>query len=94
MPPMEDPGFTAKMQQLNQIFEQEAAKHPGVLYVDSTSAVSGPGGVYQTSTTDTSGETVTLRTPDGVHLTPSGGEAISREVIEAIDHRWKLSLTP
>jgi hypothetical protein len=32
-----------------------------------------------------------LRTPDGVHLTPSGAALLAATVIAAIDNRWHVS---
>lgn len=85
MPPMEDPDLNAWMQHLDGLFEQAVATHRRALYVDAGAVLGTPSGAYQL----TEGATgPTLRTPDGVHLTPDGASLLAAAVIAATDRRW------
>jgi lysophospholipase L1-like esterase len=92
MPPMAAPGLNAKMQQLNGIYQAEAAAHPGVTYVASWPALSGPQGQFEAFLPDASGNVVEVREPDGTHISPDGAERLSRAVVAAMDHEWGLAL--
>jgi uncharacterized protein len=94
MPPMEDPDLDAAMAVENAIFEHQTDAFGGTLYVSSTPVLGSADGGYEASETDASGQSVELRTPDGVHLTPDGAGLLAGAVIDAIDSRWHLSLAP
>ena len=92
MPPMASPGLNAAMLLEDAIYQRETRAFPGALYVASTPVLGNPSGLYETTGVDGSGQPVTLRTPDGVHLTPAGALLLAHTVIGAVDERWHLSL--
>ncbi len=94
MPPMASPGLNAAMQLEDAIYQHETASAPGALYVPSTPVLGNPSGLYEVSGVDAAGQPATLRTPDGVHLTPAGAGLLAHTVIDAVDERWHLALEP
>jgi uncharacterized protein len=93
MPPMQDATLNSEIQQIDAIFQQQVAKYSGSVFM-SSAPVLAPGGEFTPDITTSSGETETIRTPDGVHLTAAGAELLSQAVISQIDSRWHLSLKP
>ncbi len=91
MPLMQDPALSSEMTQLDSIYQQQAAKFPGTLYLSSDPVLC-PDGQFAMSVTTSSGETEVIRTPDGVHLTTPGAELLAQAVIAGIDARWHLTL--
>ena len=94
MPPMADAALNAAVESENQIYQQETETFPGTLYVSSTGVLGNAAGLYESTGVDGSGVPVSLRTEDGVHLTPAGSALLAGTVIDAIDQRWQLSLRP
>jgi len=94
MPPMASPDLNAAMQLEDAIYQRETAAAPGALYVPSTPVLGNPSGFYEITGVDATGQPVALRTPDGVHLTPTGAGLLAHTVIDAVDERWHLALEP
>jgi uncharacterized protein len=92
MPPMADPVLNGKMQVLNGIYQGEASTHRGVTYFPSWNVLAGPQGGYTAFLPDASGNEISVREPDGTHISPAGGERLSRAAIAALDHAWGLNL--
>jgi hypothetical protein len=80
LPPMQDPTLNAKVQVVNSLQRSAAKQVPGVVYLDSTS-VFGPG--YSAFTT-ANGQIVNIRTPDGIHVTPQGGNLLAAAVMASM----------
>jgi len=89
MPPMADPGLTAKMQALNQDLAL-AAGSPGVTYFASWPVLSDPSGAFQTYLPDASGNEVEVREPDGIHITPAGADRLAHAIIGEMDRALGL----
>jgi hypothetical protein len=82
MPPMQNPGLNAQMADLNTIVKQQAAAaKPPVTFIDTTKSLGTPMGGYTAFTTNAAGQIVNIRTPDGTHLTPGGGQVAAQQVI-------------
>jgi uncharacterized protein len=82
MPPMQNPGLSAEMDDLNTIVQQQAAaQKPPVNYLSTWSLLGNPPGTYTAFITNASGQVINVRTPDGTHMTPAGGEVVSQDVI-------------
>jgi len=73
-----------KLEVLDQIFEQEAAKFPDVSYVD-TRAMFSPDGAYDAYLSTPDGTPVLVRAADGVHFSLIGYDMLARAVIDRID---------
>ncbi|MGP0031104.1 MAG: DUF459 domain-containing protein [Acidimicrobiales bacterium] len=83
MPPMQNPQLSAEMDDINTIDQQQAAaQKPPVHFISSWSLLGSPPGTYTAFITNASGQVVNVRTPDGTHLTPAGGEVLSQAVID------------
>jgi len=93
MPPMENPDLNIAVQREDVIYQRETETFAGTLYVPSTGVLGNTSGLYEATGADVSGQQVALRTADGVHLTPAGADALARTVIDAMDHRWRLSVS-
>jgi hypothetical protein len=72
-----------KLEVLDQIFEQEAAKFPDVSYVD-TRAMFSPDGAYDAYLVAPDGTPVLVRAADGVHFSLTGYDMLAQAVIDRI----------
>jgi uncharacterized protein len=82
MPPMQNPGLNAQMSDVDAVVQQQAAKtHPPVTYLSTTRSLGTAQGGYTAFVTNGAGQVVNVRTPDGTHLTPGGGQLVAQAVI-------------
>jgi hypothetical protein len=82
MPPMQSPGLNAQMSDVNAVVQQQAAKtHPPVTYLSTDRSLGTAQGGYTAFVTNGAGQVVNVRTPDGTHLTPGGGQVAAQQVI-------------
>ncbi len=82
MPPMQNPGLNAQMSDVNAVVQQQAVKaRPPVTYLSTDHTLATPQGGYTAFITNGAGQVVNVRTPDGIHLTPGGGQVLSQQVI-------------
>jgi len=82
MPPMQNPGLNAQMSDVNAVVQQQAVKaQPPVIYLSTDHTLGTPQGGYTAFVTNGAGQVVNVRTPDGTHLTPGGGQVVSQQVI-------------
>jgi hypothetical protein len=91
---MRNTDFAASMAVVNQAYADEAASRPWVTYVDAGAVLGGPGGTYAENLPagpDGGGAPVVVRQPDGIHLTPAGGERLAAEVMAVIEAAVDLS---
>ena len=94
MPPMADPGRNAAMARVDDLYQQQAAVHPGVTYLSSWTVLGDAQGNFAEYLPAASGAPVDVREPDGTHISPAGAERLSQSVITAMDHAWGLTLAP
>jgi uncharacterized protein len=82
MPPMQNPGLNAQMSDVNAVVQQQAAKaHPAVTYLNTDKSLGTAQGGYTAFVTNGAGQVVNVRTPDGTHLTPGGGQVVAQQVM-------------
>jgi uncharacterized protein len=82
MPPMQRPQLSSEMADINAIDQRQAAlSAPPVHFISSWTLLGTPQGAYAPFITNGSGQVVNVRTPDGIHLTPAGGEVLSQAVL-------------
>jgi hypothetical protein len=86
-PIMPDSIYDRKIRVINDVFHSEAAKHPGVRYIDAYGLFSGDGG-YTQYLRDDKGELQQVREGDGEHLTYAGGMRLAKVVMAAIKADW------
>ena len=92
MPIMEDPVFSADMEVVDAIFEEQAARHPGVSYVSTWRLFSSASGHYLTYISGPQG-LVQVRASDGVHIAlPGGGEYVASYVVSQIEARLHIKI--
>jgi hypothetical protein len=82
MPPMQNAGLSAAMSDINAVDQQQAAlQRPAVDFISSWTLLGTAQGTYTPFITNSSGAVINVRTPDGTHLTPAGGEVLSQTVL-------------
>ena len=79
-----------RVAQLNQVFQEVAARHPEVVYVDAYGLFATPEGDYTSSLTNGDGETILMRADDGVHFTPEGGDHLANAIFAQLDPQCSL----
>jgi hypothetical protein len=90
-PAMRDGEFSERMEDLNVIFREEAAKRPWVRFVDLWTLFVDEDGDYNPYIEDDDGEEKLMRHPDGVHLVREGGERAARHIMDVIEEQAKLN---
>lgn len=94
LPIMQDAGFAATMQMLNGIYKRQSALHRGVLYMPTWALFSNAQGQYSAYLTNSLGQNVLARDPDGVHIAPPGGcDIVAVATIKAIERTWHIRLS-
>ena len=83
-PNMEDAGFAANVQNVNDIIRDEASRRSWVRFVDTWGVSSDESGGYSRYITDENDGAVLARDDDGIHLTPEGGELLAKFVVRQI----------
>ncbi|TMD96865.1 MAG: DUF459 domain-containing protein [Chloroflexi bacterium] len=87
LPVMRAHDFGARMDVIDNAARRQAARRPGVLFLDSRPLFSDAGGAYAAYLPDDSGALTLMRAPDGVHLSPQGGTRLAEAVLRLIrDH--------
>ncbi len=82
MPPMQDPGLSAQMSDVNAVAQRRAAlAHPPVDFLSTDKVLGTAQGAYTAFITNAAGQVVNVRTPDGTHLTPGGGQVVAQQVM-------------
>ncbi len=82
MPPMQNPGLDAQMSDVNAVVQHQATlAHPPVTFVNTDKSLGTAQGGYTAFVTNAAGQIVNVRTPDGTHLTPGGGQVVAQQVI-------------
>jgi hypothetical protein len=79
---MQNPGLSAQMSDVNAVVQHQAVlAHPPVTYVATDKSLGTAQGGYTAFITNGAGQVVNVRTPDGTHMTPGGGQVVSQAVI-------------
>lgn len=90
MPIVRSDSFRDKVATMNEIFESEAAAHPGVSFINSWDVFTGPDGGFSEYLTNDEGDLVDMRLNDGIHLTTAGGIRLARVALAEIEENWQL----
>ena len=82
MPSMQSPQLSSEMADIDAIDQRQAAlSTPPVHFISSWTLLGTPQGTYTPFITNGAGQVVNVRTPDGIHLTPAGGEVLAQTVL-------------
>lgn len=79
LPVMKNEHFSAEMAKLNEIYRERAA-HAGVTFIDIWEAFADERGLYTAFGPDINGQSVKIRTADGVHFTAAGARNLAHFV--------------
>ncbi|MGH9045958.1 MAG: SGNH/GDSL hydrolase family protein, partial [Acidimicrobiales bacterium] len=91
MPPMEKPGLSDDMTNLNGIVRDVAKKHQGIDFVSSWTVLGTPTGQF-TPYLVVNGQEVNVREPDGTHIAPGGAQLLATVVESAIRSTLHVNL--
>ncbi len=89
-PIMKDRTYARRMAALNRVYEEAAATHNGVTYVDSWELFADGDGGYAAYLRDGEGELVRMRQIDGIHLTRAGADLLSAHVLDVVRADWGI----
>jgi len=89
-PIMRNAGYRGRIAMMDRIYEAEAARHPGVTFIDTWRLMANGKGSYAEYLHDRNGDLVLMRAPDGIHLTRAGGDRMAQSVLEVIEKDWGL----
>jgi hypothetical protein len=93
MPPMASPQLNGEMQMINNVVQKQIDARPQVAtYLASASVLADSQGNFTAYLPNASGVEVNIRTVDGVHLSPGGGELLSQAVIASFRSSLHLDL--
>jgi hypothetical protein len=79
---MQDPGLNTQVADINTVDSQQATQAtPPVHFVSTDKSLGTAQGGYTAFITNGAGQIVNVRTPDGTHMTPGGGQVAAQQVI-------------
>jgi hypothetical protein len=84
-PVMADTDYSQRVQGVNDVFREVAARHPDVTYVDAYALFSGPDGSFASTLPVPGRGVASVRGADGIHFTPEGGDLLAQRVFEQLD---------
>ena len=90
-PVMADAELSERVQDVNDVFREVAAKHPEVTYVDAYALFSSPGGAFASTLAVPGGGVARVRAADGIHFTPEGGDLLAKTVFDSLDPACKVT---
>jgi hypothetical protein len=90
---MRDDQFTQRVIGFNEVYQEEAARRPGVVYVDIFPLFQDENGEYSTYLMNNSGDLLEMRYDDGAHFTWNGAYRLSWFVLNTIADEWGFADT-
>lgn len=76
--------FNPRLQIMNTVYEQEAAKRPALTFIPTWDLFKNDSGKYADYLRDDSGKLQLMRQNDGIHLSLIGGDRMASPVLDAI----------
>jgi hypothetical protein len=89
-PPLQDKAQDAGARDVNAVARTVIATHPEARYIDAYDLFADDGGRYAASLPGPNGRSVRVRSGDGVHFTPDGGDLLAVHVYGPLDARCDL----
>jgi hypothetical protein len=89
-PTLEERRKDVGAREVNAVAAAVVARHPSATYVDAYHLFSSPVGAYTATLAAPNGKSVRVRTADGVHFTPEGGDLLGVTVYGPLDARCRL----
>jgi len=90
-PIMRDETYDERMVMLDRVYEEEAAAHEGVTYVDTREIFANAAGKYAAYLRGPDGDLVRVRQGDGVHLTRAGADRLAAHVLDVVREDWGVA---
>ena len=90
LPIVQSESFQERVRLMNQIYEEQAAQHEMVTFIEAWSVFEGPDGGYSEYLTDANGDLVDMRLDDGIHYTTAGAIRLAEVVYQVIAEDWGL----
>ena len=90
-PVMADSAYSERVKAVNEVFRDVAARHPGVVYVDAYAVFSTPDGTYAPTLPVPGGKISRVRSTDGIHFTPEGGDLLAKTVFDRLDPACRVT---
>ncbi len=75
---------------INNIIQAAAKAHPNVTYLDTGALLDGPGNSFTTYLHSASGQAITVRDSDGIHITLGGADLVTPVLQADIEQFWHL----
>ncbi|HWD53188.1 MAG TPA: DUF459 domain-containing protein [Acidimicrobiales bacterium] len=92
MPPMAGGQLDGQMNQINGLVQAQAAsRSTGVTFLNCRTILGNAQGNYTAYLTNGAGAEINIRAPDGIHLTPDGGEVLSQAVMNSMRSTLKIT---
>jgi hypothetical protein len=83
---------TQRFDRINALVEQEAKARPGkAIFIDTYTMFAGDNGGFSEYLKNAKGDTVKVRSGDGVHFDVAGGDMIAREVLKRLNELFDLT---
>jgi hypothetical protein len=89
-PTLQERRKDAGAREVNAIARAVVARHPSATYIDAYELFSSSTGAYTATLAGPKSKTVRVRTTDGVHFTPEGGDLLGVAVYGPLDARCRL----
>jgi hypothetical protein len=89
-PTMQDRRKDAGVREINEVARTVVARNPDATFVDAAALFAGADGKYTASLPDENGKSVRVRTGDGIHFTPAGGDRLADAVFGLLDDRCRV----
>jgi hypothetical protein len=89
-PTLQDQRKDAGVREVNAVAQAVVARHPHATYIDAYQLFASPEGAYTATLAGPNGTNVRVRTADGVHLTPEGGDLLGVAVYGPLDAECRL----
>jgi uncharacterized protein len=90
-PVMADSAYSERVKAVNEVFRDVAARHPGVVYVDAYAVFSTQDGTYAPTLPVPGGKISRVRSTDGIHFTPEGGDLLAKTVFDRLDPACRVT---
>jgi hypothetical protein len=92
LPVTDDPSRSERFGIVNAVAAAEARKRPDTAsFIDTYLLLAGPDGGYAEYLTTSGGGQVKVRSPDGIHFEPAGGDIVAEKVLEALGRSYDFT---
>jgi hypothetical protein len=91
LPAVRRPRLNQTKDYINSIVKAAAASRQGVTYVDTGPFLDGPANSFTTYLNNSSGQPITVRESDGIHITFAGAGLVTPTLLADVNVLWHIS---